>query len=72
MSLDQIVAEAMRLPVAEKVQLAQSLWESLGDPYRTEEAEDEALKLALERDAELERGDITAVPHHEMMRRLRE
>ena len=72
MSLDQIVAEAMRLPANEKALLAESLWESLGDPFCSEEGEQESLRLALERDREIESGEVTPITHEEMMRRLRQ
>ena len=68
MSLDQLLAEAMRLPATEKALLARSLWESLGDPFRSGEDEHEGLKLALERDQEIQTGRATAISHEELMR----
>jgi hypothetical protein len=72
MSLDQLLAEAMRLPANEKALLAGSLWETLGDPFRSGEGEQEAVTLALERDREMESGQATAISHEELMRRLRQ
>jgi len=34
MSIDQIAAEALRLPPRERALLAESLWESLEDPFK--------------------------------------
>jgi putative addiction module component (TIGR02574 family) len=74
MSIDQIASEALRLPVWERVLLATSLWESLDDPYELAVSltAEEAITLALERDAEVDCGAVAAIPHDEFMRRVRE
>src|ERR1041385_1214517 len=56
MSIDQIAAEALRLPPNERALLAESLWESLTDPFKipAEGDDAEAIALALERDRQLE------------------
>ena len=53
--------------------LAESLWESLVDPFKipTEIDDAEALALALERDRQLEAGEVKPLSHEEMMSRLR-
>ena len=73
MSIDQIAAEALRLPPKERAMLAESLWESLVDPFKipAEIDDGEALGLALERDRQLETGEVQALSHEEMMSRLR-
>jgi putative addiction module component (TIGR02574 family) len=73
MSIDQIAAEALRLPPKERALLAESLWESLEDPFeaRMEIAEAAATALALERDRQIESGEVQAVSHDELMARLR-
>ncbi len=72
-SIDQIEAEALRLPAQERAILAESLWESLGDPFEIRaESEDAAAALALERDRQLEMGEVQPVSHREMMARLRQ
>ena len=73
MSIDQIAAEALRLPPKERALLAESLWESLADPFKIPaEADDkEAVALALERDRQLETGEVQPLSHEEMMSRLR-
>jgi putative addiction module component (TIGR02574 family) len=73
MSIDQIAAEALRLPPQERAMLAESLWESLADPFQASAAPDDAdtIALAVERDRQLDAGEVQAVSHEEMMARLR-
>jgi putative addiction module component (TIGR02574 family) len=73
MSIDQIAAEALRLPAKERALLAESLWESLEDPYeaRTEMDDAAAIALALERDQQIENGEVQPLSHDELMARLR-
>jgi putative addiction module component (TIGR02574 family) len=73
MSIDQIAAEALRLPPKERAMLAESLWESLVDPFKipAESDDNEALALAVERDRQLETGEVQALSHEELMSRLR-
>jgi putative addiction module component (TIGR02574 family) len=73
MSIDQIAAEALRLPPKERAMLAESLWESLVDPFKVpaESDDSEALALAMERDRQLETGEVQALSHEELMSRLR-
>lgn len=73
MSIDQVASEALRLPARERALLAASLWESVGDPFElsVELEDDESVDLATARDLELERGEVSAISHDEMMRRLR-
>jgi putative addiction module component (TIGR02574 family) len=72
MSIDQIAAEALRLPARERAILASSLWESLDDPSATTAQMDDAaiVALAVERDQQLETGQVQAVSHEEMMARV--
>ena len=74
MSIDQIAAEALRLPPKERAMLAESLWESLTDPFQVPDGtgDAEAIALALERDRQLEAGETQPVSHEEMMTRLRQ
>jgi putative addiction module component (TIGR02574 family) len=73
MSIDQIAAEALRLPPNERAMLAESLWESLTDPFKIPPESDdaEAIALALERDRQLETGAVPPLSHEELMSRLR-
>jgi hypothetical protein len=60
MSIDQIAAEALRLPPKERAMLAESLWESLVDPFEIPAATDDAevAALAVERDRQMETGGV--------------
>jgi hypothetical protein len=73
MSIDQIAPEALRLPTRERALLAASLWESVEDPYvlAADRSDEDAITLALARDAELESGMVTPLSHEELMTRLR-
>ncbi len=72
MSIDQIAAEALRLPPSERALLAESLWESLSDPFEGTEADEaSSVQLAVERDRQIESGEVRAISHEELMARLR-
>lgn len=73
MSIDQIAPEALKLPARERALLAASLWESIEDPFEIPVAlnDDEAIALAVERNREIDAGDVEAIAHAEMMTRLR-
>jgi Putative addiction module component len=66
MSTKQLTAEAMALPLAEKVSLAQALWQSI-DSGLPDLEEGNALKDAVRRDKELSDGKVVALSHHEAM-----
>lgn len=53
--------------------LAESLWESLVDPYESSPSadDDQLAALAVERDRQLETGEVQPVAHAELMARLR-
>lgn len=73
MTIDRIAPEALKLPLEERIQLAASLWESIEDPYAlaADREDEEAIVLALARDAEIESGKVTPISHSDLMRRLR-
>ena len=73
MSIDQIASEALRLPVKQRALLAESLWESLDDSFQGSAVRDDttAATLAVERDRQVETGEVKALTHDEMMARLR-
>ena len=73
MSIDLIATEAFRLPARERALLAATLWESVEDPYAlaADRSDEDALALALERDAELEAGAVVPIFHSDLMSRLR-
>jgi hypothetical protein len=74
MSIDEIAPEALKLPTRERALLAASLWESIEDPFELSvDLDDEAsLSLAEKRDQEIESGQVAAVSHQDLMRRLRQ
>ena len=73
MSVDQIAAEALRLSAEERAILASSLWESLEAPFRAPGCMDdvEAQNLAIERDRQIESGEVQPISHADLMTRLR-
>ncbi len=73
MSIDQIAPEALKLPVKERALLAASLWESVEDPFELAMArnDEDSISLAIERDAEIESGEIEPLSHTDLMKRLR-
>ena len=72
MSIEQIAPEALRLPIKDRALLAACLWESIEDPHEfaADRSDEESIALALERDAELESGAVSPIPHEELMRFL--
>jgi hypothetical protein len=74
MSIEQIAAEALRLSPKQRALLAESLWESLGDPFElpAEIEDEEALRLAIERDRQIESGEVAPISHDQLMARLRQ
>ena len=73
MSIDQIVSEALRLPVEQRALLAECLWESLEGSFAGSLVSDDAAAAALaqERDRQIDAGEVQAISHDEMMSRLR-
>lgn len=70
MSTKELTAEAMALPIAEKVSLAQALWQSIdaGVPDSDERA---AVREAVRRDKELSAGTVIGLSHEEAMKAAR-
>jgi putative addiction module component (TIGR02574 family) len=70
MSTEQLIAEAMALPLAERVSLAQALWESIdaGLPDTDELA---AIHEAVQRDEELSSGKVAGRTQEEVMQAAR-
>lgn len=70
MSTEQLIADAMALPLSERVSLAQALWESIdaGLPDADERA---AVVEAINRDKELSSGLVTGRTHEEVMKAAR-
>ena len=73
MRIDQITTEALRLNPHDRAMLAETIWESLEDPYVApcDMSDKEATALARKRDVEIECGDVKTLSHQELMTRLR-
>lgn len=73
MNIAQLTDEALRLNSKDRAMLAETIWESLEDPYLvpSEISEQEAILLAKQRDEEMQKGRVTPLSHHELMNRLR-
>jgi hypothetical protein len=70
MSTKELTAEAMALPLAEKVSLAQTLWQSI-DAGLPNSDERTAVRVAVRRDKELSTGAVTGISHKEAMKTAR-
>ncbi len=73
MDIDQIASEALRLSSQDRAILAETIWESLEDPYvlSSDISDEDAIALAKNCDEEIESGDVVPLPHKELMNRLR-
>ncbi len=70
----QLTADALALPLEERLRLAQKLWASCpqSDSKGPETGDArEAIDIALERDRELEVGSVQAVSHEDVMQQAR-
>lgn len=70
MSSQELTAEAMALPLAERVSLAQALWQSI-DVGLADPDEREAVREAIRRDEELSSGAAAGRTHEEVMEAAR-
>ena len=66
MSTEQLTAEALALPLEERVSLAQALWESINAGL-AEADEASAIAEAIRRNDELSSGAVTARSHEDVM-----
>jgi putative addiction module component (TIGR02574 family) len=73
MSTKELTREAMALPLAERVALAQSLWQSIDGPAAgSVETETKwAVEESARRDAEMTSGKVTGRSHEDVMRAAR-
>lgn len=70
METRQLTEQLMALPLAERVDLAEALWQSIGEGLRAGE-EQEAVTQARRRDAELASGSKLGRTHEEVMNAAR-
>jgi len=63
----------LQLDPKDRALLAETIWESLEDPYvvASDMSDEEAVKLAIQRNDEIESGKETPITHKELMDRLR-
>ena len=73
MNIDQIASEALRLDSKDRALLAETIWESLEDQYivSPDVSDKESVRLAKQRDDEIESSEVTPLSHKELMNRLR-
>ena len=73
MSREQLTQEVMALPLAERVSLAQELWQSIEDINwsSTLDEDREALVEAQRRDAALSSGSVPGRTHEQVMETMR-
>lgn len=68
MTTEQITRLILALPVGERVEIAQALWESLGDARPAADSQhDDAVGIAEQRDAELAAGHAVGRTHEEII-----
>ena len=70
MSTQQLTTEAMALPLSDRVNLAQELWQSI-DSGLAEADEQTALSDVVRRDQELSSGAVTGRSHDDVMQAAR-
>jgi hypothetical protein len=72
MNIDRIASEALKLDPNSRAILAETIWESLEDPYleSSDVTDEESISLAIKRDEEIENGTVTPLSHKELMDRL--
>jgi putative addiction module component (TIGR02574 family) len=70
MSTEQLKNEVMSLPIAERVSLAQALWESINAGL-VDTDEKNALREAARRDQELSSGTASGRTHEEVIQAAR-
>ena len=70
MAAQQLTEQVMALPLAERVDLAEARWQSIGGELRAG-SEREAVDLAARRDSELTSGAVSGRTHEEVMRAAR-
>lgn len=71
MTTQQLTSEALALPIAQRVELAQALWESI-ESGLPEMAPEKAIRDAIRRDAELTSGISIGRTHREVMAAARQ
>jgi putative addiction module component (TIGR02574 family) len=71
MAIPQLTEQLMALPLAERVHLAEALWQSIGEELHAGD-EREAIEQAKRRDAEMSSGAVSGRTHEEVMKAARQ
>ena len=72
MNAQELTRDALALPLAERVALAEALWQSIdGSAPNAADEEKVALELARQRDAEMGSGAAIGRTHEQVMRAAR-
>ena len=71
MTTEELIADAVSLPLAERVSLAQALWESI-DSELVDADERSAVAEALKRSEDLSSGNFRGETHEEVMEAVRQ
>lgn len=72
MTTEQLAQQLLALPMTERVVLAQVLWESIHQsPESLPPIEEETITTAVQRDKELESGEVVGRTHDEVMKAAR-
>jgi len=70
MTTEQLISDAMSLPLDQRVSLAQALWESI-DAELLDADEQSAVSEAVTRSQELSSGKVVGQTHEEVMEAVR-
>ena len=73
MNINKIANDALKLSPRDRATLAETIWESLEDPFvfLTDITDKEAISLSKQRNKEIEQGNVKPLSHKELMERLR-
>jgi len=70
MTVQEVQAKALNLPVSERVKIAKALWSSIEEP-QAEDMEQRALKEAMLRREELKTGQVKGRSHEQVIQAAR-
>lgn len=70
MATSQFTAQALALPLADRIDLMDALWQSLGEDLRSVD-DAEAIALAVRRDDEVASGAVIGRSHEDVMQNAR-
>lgn len=68
----QIADRVLCLPIAQRLELAHKLWESVESPAGPDDEEEDFVDLLDRRDREMSKGSVEPIDHDEAIRLVRE